>query len=326
MQQRREQGHPEARRVMLNLFYSPRYVCSGYEFDTTRKAKWIADSLIKSHIPGVVLTEPSPATHAQLALVHDVNYIRAVQTGEPRKLSESQGFTWGPEVWQLVRATNGGVLAAVASALKHGVAGSLSSGLHHARRESGEGFCTFNGLAMAARVALSAGARSVLILDLDAHFGGGTQSLVADDPRIWQVDVSTSDFDRYLPSERAWPCLVRDPSDYLPTIERCLDKLDQYAPRFDLCLYNAGMDPHEHCPMGGLCGITRETLDEREQLIFDWCAERRLPVAFVIAGGYIGRHLDEQGLTNLHRLTIGSAARLEGTFRSSERLETGKIK
>ena len=302
---------------MLSVFYSPRYVGTGYEFDTTRKAKWVADSLIESPIPGVVLTEPTPVSHAELALVHDADYIRAVQAGEPRKLAESQGFTWDPEVWQMGLETNGGVVAAAAAALEHGVAGSLSSGLHHARRGVGEGFCTFNGLAITARVALAAGARAVLILDLDAHFGGGTQSLIADDPRIWQVDVSTSDFDQYPPSERAWSCLVRAPSDYLPTIERRLKELEQYAPRFDLCLYNAGMDPYEHCSMGGLSGITREILEKREQLVFDWCANRGLPVAFVIAGGYIGRRLDERGLTDLHRLTILNAAGTQGALKSS---------
>ena len=293
---------------MMQVFYSPRYVGTGYEFDTTRKAKWVADSLAESPIPGVVLEEPAPVSHAQLALVHDPDYIRAVQTGEPRKLAESQGFTWYSEVWQMALATNGGVVAAATAALEHGVAGSLSSGLHHARRGTGEGFCTFNGLAIAARVALSSGARSVLILDLDAHFGGGTQSLVSDDPRIWQVDVSTSDFDQYPTSERAWSCLVRDPSDYLPIIERRLNELEQYAPRFDLCLYNAGMDPYENCPMGGLSGVTREILATRERLVFDWCVTRGLPVAFVIAGGYIGRRLDENQLTDLHRLTIQQAA------------------
>lgn len=293
----------------MKFFYSPRYVGTGYEFDTTRKAKWVADSLIESPIPGVVLKEPAPASHAQLALVHDPDYIRAVHTGEPRKLAESQGFTWDPEVWQMVLATNGGVIAAAKAALQHGVAGSLSSGLHHARRDTGEGFCTFNGLAIAARVALSAGARSVLILDLDAHFGGGTQSLVTDDARIWQVDVSTSDFDKYPPSERAWSCLVRDSSDYLLTIERRLKELEQYAPRFDLCLYNAGMDPYEPCPMGGLPGITRDIIEKRERLVFEWCAARVLPVAFVIAGGYIGRRLGERGLVDLHRLTVSAAVK-----------------
>lgn len=293
---------------MLSVFYSPRYVDTGYEFDTTRKAKWVADSLIESPIRGITLDEPQPVSHAQLALVHDADYIHAVQTGIPRPLAESQGFSWDPGLWPMALATNGGVVAAALSALEHGTAGSLTSGLHHARREAGEGFCTFNGLAIAARVALSAGARSVLILDLDAHFGGGTQSLIAEDPRIWQVDVSVSDFDQYPVTERAWPTLVRNCTDYLPTIHRRLQELEQYAPPFDLCLYNAGMDPHEHCPMGGLSGITQDTLDKRERIVFEWCRARRLPIAFALAGGYIGRRLDERGLVDLHRLTVSAAA------------------
>ena len=76
----------------------------------------------------------------------------------------------------MVLSSNGGAVAAGLAALEHGVAGSLSSGLHHARREKGAGFCTFNGLVIAAREALTAGARSVLILDFDAHCGGGTRS------------------------------------------------------------------------------------------------------------------------------------------------------
>jgi acetoin utilization deacetylase AcuC-like enzyme len=293
----------------MQVFYSPTYVGTGYDFDTTRKAKWVADSLRESPIEGVSLAEPPPISPDQLALIHDGEYIRAIRTGAPRELAESQGFTWDPQVWQMALATNGGVVAAATSALEHGAAGSLSSGLHHARRGAGEGFCTFNGLAIAAKVALAAGAQRVLILDLDAHFGGGTQSLVADDSCIWHVDVSVNDFDQYAPSERAWSCLVRDSADYLPTIERRLKELGQYAPRFDLCLYNAGMDPHEHCPMGGMAGITRDILEQRERLVFEWCRRNRQPVAFALAGGYIGRRLDERGLIDLHRLTIVNAAK-----------------
>ena len=296
---------------MTTVFYSPSYVGAGYEFDTTRKAKWVADSLIESPILGIALEEPQPVSRTQLALVHDADYIHAVQTGTPRSLAESQGFSWDPGLWPMVLATNGGVVAAAISALEHGTAGSLSSGLHHARREIGEGFCTFNGLAIAAREALSAGARSVLILDLDAHFGGGTQSLISHEPRIWQVDVSVNDLDQYPLSERAWPSIVKNCTDYLPTIHRRLQELEQYAPRFDLCLYNAGMDPYEHCPMGGLSGITQETLDKRERMVFEWCRARRLPIAFALAGGYIGRRLDERGLVDLHRLTLSAAAQLQ---------------
>ena len=72
-----------------------------------------------------------------VAAVHDPGYVRAVQTGEPRSLAESQGFDWDPGVWPMALATNGGVVAAALAALADGVAGSLSSGLHHARRGSG---------------------------------------------------------------------------------------------------------------------------------------------------------------------------------------------
>ena len=161
----------------VRVFYSPTYVGSGYGFDTTRKAKWIADSLAESPISGIGLLEPRPMTREQVAQVHDAHYVRAVETGAPRELAESQGFQWDAGLWPMVLASNGGAVAAALAALEDGVAGSLSSGLHHARRGRGAGFCTFNGLVMAAREALTAGARSVLVLDLDAHCGGGTRSM-----------------------------------------------------------------------------------------------------------------------------------------------------
>jgi hypothetical protein len=45
----------------------------------------------------------------------------------------------------------------------------------------------------------------------------------------------------------------------------------------------------------------------RERLVFDWCRDRKLPIAFVLAGGYVGSGLDEKGLIDLHRLTVAAA-------------------
>ena len=119
---------------MVRVYYSPMYVGSGFAFDTTRKAKWIADSLSESPIPGIELVEPEPLTREQVAKVHDADYIGAVETGVPRDLAESQGFEWDAGLWPMVLASNGGAVAAARAALEQGVAGSLSSGLHHARR------------------------------------------------------------------------------------------------------------------------------------------------------------------------------------------------
>ena len=297
----------------MKVFYSLDYVLSETDFDTTRKSSWVAESLAEKPIAGVELVAPDPVTEADLLQVHHPRYARAVQTGVPRELAESQGFTWDAKLWDMTTASTGGAVAAALTALKEGVSGSLSSGLHHSRYARGEGFCTFNGLALAAVKALEAGAGGVLILDLDAHCGGGTQSLIGDNPAVWHTDVSVSGFDGYVPEERQTLDLVRDADDYLPTIRRRLAELADTAPPFGLCLYNAGMDPYGpdgEQGSGRLPDISAARLAEREEMVFEWCRAQSLPVAFVLAGGYLERFLDRAGLVGLHRLTLEAAARI----------------
>jgi acetoin utilization deacetylase AcuC-like enzyme len=147
----------------------------------------------------------------------------------------------------------------------------------------------------------------VLILDLDAHCGGGTHELIDGEERIWQMDVSVDAFDHYEPLGNNQLEMVHDASRYLPTIERKLTWLEREAPRFDICLYNAGMDPFEGCSIGGMQGITQKVLRDREVAVFSWCRMRGIPIAFVLAGGYIGPGLEREGLVSLHRLTPQAA-------------------
>src|SRR5688572_20961778 len=295
----------------LPIYYSPAYVMAGVSYETTRKARWVADSLEREPIPRLELVAPASLEESQVAGLHDPVYVQSVRTGSPRTLAESQGFQWDPQLFTAVLASNGGVVEAALSAHRSGkTAGSLSSGLHHAHRTYGLGNCTFNGLALATRALLDDGAQSVLVLDLDAHCGGGTNELVGGDARVWHADVAVHPFDRYAPAPRQTLDLIQDPRAYLATVERRLEELPHRAPPFDVCLYNAGMDPHERSPVGGLPGITHELLEARERLVFQWCRERGVPVAFVLAGGYLGNGLDERGLTGLHRLTMSSAVAL----------------
>jgi len=302
----------------MNVYYSPAYADSAYAFETTRKAKWVADSLSESPINNIVLCAPQPLSREQVCSAHDPAYVMAIQTGAPLELAQSQGFSWDPGLWPMVLASNGGVVAAALDAMHSGLAGSLSSGLHHARRGAGLGYCTFNGLVIAAREALAAGARSVLILDLDAHCGGGSASMISAEPRLRQVDVSVDDYDTYVSSDQARLNMVRSSEDYLDEIEKQLREIALRGPRFDLCLYNAGMDPFEGCPDGALAGITRETLAARERIVFDWCRQQTLPIAFFLAGGYIGEALDQRGLVDLHRLTLSAAARADARADASQ--------
>ena len=118
----------------LPVFYSPAYVAAGHAFETTRKAGWVADSLADAPLAGVALEAPAPLDEAALGRVHEPAYVRAVRDGEPLALAESQGFGWDRALWEAVRASSGGAVAAALRALASGQnAGSLSSGLHHAR-------------------------------------------------------------------------------------------------------------------------------------------------------------------------------------------------
>jgi acetoin utilization deacetylase AcuC-like enzyme len=290
----------------LPVFYDEDYVLAAQSFETTRKARWVAQSLVADPIPGLRLSPNAPLGSAELERVHDAAYVAAVRSGEPRALAESNGFDWDPQLWTMVRASNGGAVAAARAALRSGCAGALASGLHHARRAHGAGFCTFNGLALAALAALDAGARRVLVLDLDAHCGGGTAELLGRNPSVRILDIAVDAFDSYEPAGSNSLDLVARADDYLPTLESRLQALA--GEHFDLCIYNAGMDPHEGCLVGGLAGIDAELLARRERRVFEWCRARALPVAFVLAGGYLGPGLDREGLVALHRLTLQAAA------------------
>ena len=294
----------------MRVFYSPAYIAAADDFDTTRKAGWVAERLSTAPTGDIRLCVPEPLGEVQLCALHDARYVSAVRTGTPRNLAESQELDWDEHIWTMACAQNGGMLAAMRAARSDGVSGTLSSGLHHAKRERGDGFCTFNGLALAARAALDEGAGAVLILDLDAHCGGGTYALVAGEPRIWQLDVATAYYDWYRPIGHHTLDVLDHGGDYLPIIRARLAGLDTRAPHFDLCLYNAGVDPCEECRVGGMAGITRAVLAERDALVFDWLRARSISVAFALAGGYTGPQLDVQDLVDLHCQTIAAAARL----------------
>jgi acetoin utilization deacetylase AcuC-like enzyme len=284
------------------LFYNTDYNACDYSFDTTRKSSEIVDSLDDDGAVQIVSPREWTFTTERLVrTVHSKEYVEAVKTGSPLGLAESQGFIWDADIYTMAIAHNAGVVAAVDNALVAGdrFTGTLSSGLHHAKREEGEGFCTFNGLSVASQHALNHGAERVLILDFDAHFGGGTRS-TTDAEKVIQVDVSTNYFDFYKVAndfDYIWCAGVHD---YIKEIERALKHATSLG-QFDLVLYNAGMDPANQ-------GIEYEVLSERERLVREWAETTNFPLAYTMAGGYLGADLDIDELVALHRLTIDTFA------------------
>ena len=292
----------------MEVFFDEHYVGAEYAFDTTRKAQHIANALKAGRVNEVTVVGPSDShretAERHIGRVHADEYVHAIRTGTDAELAGTNGFDWDPGIWRMAIHSTAGVIAATETAMCDGVSGSLSSGLHHAKPDNGDGYCTVNGLVVAASAHLERHpAHRVVIVDVDAHCGGGTAACLESAGlagRVQHLDIYTSPFDRYHPVG-AGDVLVRGgqtDEEYLTDVAVLLDAIDW--DQTDLVLYNAGMDPHP--------GISAEALAERERLMFETAAARDTAVAWVLAGGYTWAISMDQ-LVDLHLLTAQAAAR-----------------
>lgn len=296
------------------VFYSDDFLCTGYGTDTREKAAHIAESLAERPIDSVELRTAEDIAIDVVAAVHDPRYVQAILTGRPESLASRNGIgEWSRDLGKSVFSMTGAVVQSALLSTTTGLhSGSLASGLHHAKYSHGAGFCTFNGLVVAARAALTTGVSRVLIIDLDAHCGGGTASLIQGLDGVEQVDVSVSRYDQYVDTANARLVLSAG-ATYLDDITHALSSVTSPA-SIGLVIYNAGMDPYEHCSTGGASGIGTHVLQQREHMVFGWANEHGLPVSFTLAGGYSGRNVSKNQLVDLHRLTIDEAARANRTL------------
>jgi acetoin utilization deacetylase AcuC-like enzyme len=296
----------------MKVFYNNNYTASKYAFDTTRKSASIAESLKQYPISGAELADPQDyyeTAEKYIRQVHSSQYVDDVHSG--KGAATSQGFDWDPGLPVMATSHSAGLIAAVTEVLTNGgVAGSLSSGLHHASYNEGAGFCTFNGLAVSANYALDMGFKSIAIVDFDAHAGGGTYDIIGRvmPDSVKQYDVVVSPFDTYKirPNDKQSILNVLPSGfseyDYINSMRACLEKIS-YDLRPDLIIYNAGMDPYN-------AGVARHALAYREELMAEWQQQLGVPLVFGLAGGYTWGGVSKESLTNLHRLTIRAFAEI----------------
>ncbi|HTG43916.1 MAG TPA: histone deacetylase [Verrucomicrobiae bacterium] len=262
-----------------------------------RKFGLVAEAL--KSFPEVLLAEPKPVTEEDLGRVHTAEYLNAIRAGEPRQLAESQKFPWTPVLFPSVCLTSGGCLAAGRQALKEGVAAALASGFHHAHADHGEGFCTFNGLVVAIDALKATGElQTAAILDLDLHYGNGTASLAASRPYITAISLYGNDyFENVAYRDVTMPRHQNGPNHFSVPLPGGCDGarlraiLSEQLPSLlargkpNLLFYQAGADPLKDDPFSPLA-LTHADLLERDRMVFDFAKRERIPVAWVLAGGY----------------------------------------
>jgi acetoin utilization deacetylase AcuC-like enzyme len=285
--------------MKLRLYHDPGFAAPiGDHVMPMRKFGLVAGELRKK--AGLEIRAPQPVSENDLLRVHTAEYVRAVRTGLPRELAESQKFPWTPALYASVLLTNGAVLAAAETALEQRVSGALASGFHHAFADHGEGFCTFNGLIVALEALRAKGfIASGAILDLDLHYGNGTAALVESRPWIKALSIYGNDYANNVPYRDVSVRRHIDGDNHLSVAispsandgEQLQRLLDEHLPwlirgnRPDILLFQAGADPLRDDPYSPL-NLDHQDLFARDRKVFAFARSQELPVVWALAGGY----------------------------------------
>jgi acetoin utilization deacetylase AcuC-like enzyme len=192
--------------------------------------------------------------------------------------------------------------------------------MHHARYDSGSGFCLLNDIIIAARKLQDEGqAGFIWIIDVDAHKGDGSAELVqfSRDRGETFTDRNPGIFTLSVHMARGWPLdaesLSRAGKGRAPLIDSDIDiPIEEKEEEFynkrlagglaemekrsgsrkpDLAIVVAGTDPYEKdgLPSSGLLALSLAQCVERDRLILSFLRERKIPSAWILAGGY-GEH------------------------------------
>jgi acetoin utilization deacetylase AcuC-like enzyme len=279
----------------MHAYYADHFVLplpAGHRFPMHKYSR-LRDRLTQE-LPGVQMREAPAASDGELALVHTPDYIRGVSDGTLAPAHQREiGFPWSLAMAERARRSVGATVAAARQALKHGVAGNLAGGTHHAYADKGGGFCVFNDIAVTARLMQAEAWRdrrqvlNVAVVDLDVHQGNGTAHIFAHDASVFTLSVhgeknfpfrkEASDLDVGLPDG----CTD---GPYLEALQQALLTLQaRFEPH--LLIYLAGADPHEGDRLGRL-KITAEGMQARDRCVMDWAGQRQLPVVMCMGGGY----------------------------------------
>lgn len=274
---------------LLPVFYSDFMISDVKSFSpSSAKPKAVVASWLANQMP-IELHAVTPVSDDVLKLAHCSSYVEGIFAGK-----ELNGFgTKDPVVAQTCRYTVAAMIDAAREAICNGqVAIAPVAGFHHAGYADAFGYCTFNGLVIAALVMQNEGlAKRVGILDLDVHEGDGTQQIIK------QLNLDSLIVHHSL--GYAVNPVPENAETYLASLPEVLDSMMSC----DVILYQASADPHIDDPLGGF--LTTEQLRERDRLVFALCKKLNIPIAWNIAGGY---QKDADGgitqILNLHQATL----------------------
>lgn len=274
---------------MIPIFYRPEMSAptASYSPSSDKPRAMVEHWLVAGMVQPEQVRSFDTATRADYYLAHKPGFVDKLLDCEI-----DNGFgNRSPQVAAALPYTTGSMIAATNHVLQHGgYACSPTSGFHHAGYSQAGGFCSLNGLAVAAILAVAQGAK-VGILDFDAHYGDGTADILG---HIKGHGIIHRTFGA------SHPC-GKKASGWLAWLWDSLDELSSC----DVVLYQAGADPYEHDPLGGQLSL--KELSVRDHNVFMALKN----VAWNLAGGYATEPDGSLGIVErIHDTTLHTATRI----------------
>lgn len=243
------------------------------------------------HVPEIVSEKDLLSVHTKEYLSSLNKSINIARVAELMLISLVPNFILQSRVLKPMKYATGGTILGCRLAMEYGWAINLSGGYHHAKSESGDGFCFFADIPIAVYKLFEKNPElSIMIIDLDAHQGNGYASIFKDDSRIHIFDVYNEEIypqdleaKRYIEFDYPIKSYIED-KEYLSLLEREIgSSMEKSKP--DLIIYNAGTDILRGDPLGCMsiseCGIIK-----RDETVFRNALNNKIPVLMVLSGGY----------------------------------------
>jgi histone deacetylase 11 len=288
----------------LPIIYSPRYdirvlgIEKLHPFDSEKYGKVYRYLVETVGIEEGAFYAPEPVSQENLLTVHSVEYLNSLKKSviialiaEVMMAAVLPNSVLQKHLLVPKKYATGGTILGCELALEYGWAINLAGGYHHAKADSGGGFCFFADVPIAVKKLWEKRADlPVMIIDLDAHQGNGNAAIFGDDPRVSIFDVFNGhiypgDYEvaRYVEYNHPVKMYIGD-GEYLGLLKMELPAaIDRSAP--GLIIYNAGTDVLKGDMLGGM-GITAEGIVERDELVFKSALERNIPILMLLSGGY----------------------------------------
>jgi acetoin utilization deacetylase AcuC-like enzyme len=242
--------------------------------------------------------DAEPATVDQLERAHAALYVQELIAASP-----TEGYhhvdpdtSMNPHTLQAALRAAGAVVQATDLVLG-GKAPSAFCNVrppgHHAERDSAQGFCFFNNVAVGIRHALDVhGLQRVALIDFDVHHANGSQDILMGDERVLMCSIYEKGLFPDSGESHDGPNMVnvglpaRMGSDAFreAVVEQWLPALDAFAPQ--LIYISAGFDAHREDDMGNLALVEADYAWVTQQIMRLADRHCRGRVISCLEGGY----------------------------------------